>query len=351
VITRRPPGQLERAVVDYAAARLRDRLVGIDERSFEGWVVRRFGRTLYEEFFGAYTEKAWRMPCSEISSDWAAQRISQSSLLDAVRTTLFPPRDAARGLVREFWYPASGGIGELAASYARQIEAGGGELRLGAALERIELGAAAAGRAGQIHRVAIGGPAPTVLEADHIVSTLPLTTTVRCLRAADGRSPLTDTERAAATGLEHVAIVFAYVEVPRPSAMPDHWMYLPGRELTVHRLSEFKNFSPDAAPAGSTAVCCEITCRVGDERWRLDDAGAGALALADLERIGLLAPGEGRLLEVARLPRAYPVYDHAYRGRLELLRAALRRVGGLTSTGRQGLFRYFILRLVSQARP
>jgi protoporphyrinogen oxidase len=122
--------------------------------------------------------------------------------------------------------------------------------------------------------------------------------------------------------------------------MPDHWMYLPGRELTVHRLSEFKNFSPDAAPAGSTAVCCEITCRVGDERWRLDDAGAGALALADLERIGLLSPGEGRLLDVARLPRAYPVYDHAYRGRLELLRAALRRVGGLTSTGRQGLFRY-----------
>jgi protoporphyrinogen oxidase len=74
VIAKLPPGLLVRAVVDYARARVRDRLGGIDERSFEGWVVRRFGRTLYEEFFGAYTEKAWCMPCSEISSDWAARR-------------------------------------------------------------------------------------------------------------------------------------------------------------------------------------------------------------------------------------------------------------------------------------
>ena len=51
--------------------------------SFEDWVVSRFGRRLYEIFFKTYTEKVWGMPCSEISADWAAQRIKQLDLLVA----------------------------------------------------------------------------------------------------------------------------------------------------------------------------------------------------------------------------------------------------------------------------
>ena len=32
------------------------------ERSFEDWVVNRFGRLLFEIFFKTYTEKVWGMP-------------------------------------------------------------------------------------------------------------------------------------------------------------------------------------------------------------------------------------------------------------------------------------------------
>ena len=54
------------------------------ERSFEDWVVNRFGRVLFEIFFKSYTEKVWGMPTSEISADWAAQRIKGLSLVAAV---------------------------------------------------------------------------------------------------------------------------------------------------------------------------------------------------------------------------------------------------------------------------
>ncbi len=47
-----------------------------------------------------------------------------------------------------------------------------------------------------------------------------------------------------------------------------HWVYLPEEHLTVHRISEFKNFSPECAPPGKTMVYAEITCSVGDEHWR-----------------------------------------------------------------------------------
>jgi len=45
------------------------------ERSFEDWVSNRFGRRLFNIFFKTYTEKVWGVPCSQISADWAAQRI------------------------------------------------------------------------------------------------------------------------------------------------------------------------------------------------------------------------------------------------------------------------------------
>src|SRR3954471_20829508 len=63
-------------------------------RSFEDWVVNRFGRRLFSIFFKTYTEKVWGMSCKEISADWAAQRIKGLSLASAIRNALLPRRQA-----------------------------------------------------------------------------------------------------------------------------------------------------------------------------------------------------------------------------------------------------------------
>jgi protoporphyrinogen oxidase len=76
VLNNLPPGLLARAACDYVTARCAERLSPTPDHHFEGWVKKRFGRTLYELFFRPYTEKAWGMPCAEISSDWASQRIA-----------------------------------------------------------------------------------------------------------------------------------------------------------------------------------------------------------------------------------------------------------------------------------
>ena len=61
---------------------------GKSEETFEQWVSNRFGKRLYEVFFKTYTEKVWGMPCSEISAEWAAQRIKGLSLLTALKNAL-----------------------------------------------------------------------------------------------------------------------------------------------------------------------------------------------------------------------------------------------------------------------
>ena len=63
-----------RAVLSY----LRQRIAPVaDDGSFENWVVRRFGRRLFNLFFKSYSEKLWGIPCSKLDADFAAQRIKK----------------------------------------------------------------------------------------------------------------------------------------------------------------------------------------------------------------------------------------------------------------------------------
>ena len=319
------------AVRDYLLVRLGSAFRRVPDVSFEQWVKKRFGRTLYELFFEAYTSKAWGMPCDRISADWAEQRIGQAGLWDTVRKTLWPPRNGeVRSLVQEFLYPRRGGTGEIARKYHEKIAARGGHVHLAAPLRCVEFDGR---RPRRVHYEFLGNNES--VEADWVINTIPLPALVSSLLPPADESLLE-----AARCLEHVGIVFVYLEVMRPTVSPDHWIYLPEKELRVHRISEFKNFSDTSAPGENTALCCEITCREGDATWRMSLEQAARVAVADLERCGLVSAEETRPLDLARLPHAYPVYDLEYRERLELLRRGIENLECFTTTGRQGLFCY-----------
>jgi protoporphyrinogen oxidase len=331
VLRNLPPLVLARSFLDYFWVRFTER-VGLSHHSddnFEGWVVKRFGRTLYNLFFGLYTGKSWKMPPEQISGDWASQRISQLSLGDAVRKTLFRPRQAPRSLVTSFIYPREGGIGQIAKGYQRELEAMGANVITAAPVTRLH-------RDGlRITAVDYGGAQPGSIEADQFISTIPITVLARAVRPAAPKH-VTD----AISSLKYVSIIFIYVKLAKPHVSPDSWLYLPEPELTIHRISEFKNFSPTCAPPDKTMVCAEITCRIGDEHWRAGDDELVAIATSDLQRIGLIEPGEVLGAFVKRIPHAYPVYDLEYKRHLTPILDFVHTLENIRTGGRQGLFRY-----------
>ena len=121
----------------YAAARLRAARGPFAIESFEDWIVDRFGRRLFETFFKGYTEKVWGIPCSEISADWAAQRIRGLSLTSAMRNAVFKDkREQIKTLVDEFIYPrlGAGQVYEIIVGGDRRP---GGEVKTGAPVSRL----------------------------------------------------------------------------------------------------------------------------------------------------------------------------------------------------------------------
>jgi protoporphyrinogen oxidase len=331
VLANLPPRVLLRSFRDYFWVRFTERsgLSHYSDDNFEGWVTKRFGRTLYDLFFGRYTGKTWKMPPEQISGDWASQRISLLSLGDTVKKTLLRPRNAPRTLVTEFIYPDRGGIGEIARGYVRELEAMGATVLTGAPLTRVRV------QDQRVVAVEYGGDRPGSVQADHFVSTIPITVLARSVRPRAAEHV-----RSAIANLRHVSIVFIYLRLALAHVSPDNWVYLPDHNLAIHRISEFKNFSPNCAPPDKTMVCAEITCRIGDEHWRASDAELVEIAAGDLGRIGLIHRNE--LLDgfVKRIPHAYPVYDLDYKENLAPALEFVHELENLKTGGRQGLFRY-----------
>ena len=324
-----PPLTTVRILADYVRAQLRQRLHPSPDENFEQWVESRFGRTLYELFFKQYTEKAWGIPCTAISADWASQRISLLSLWDAFWQAVKPKRGARpRTYASSFFYPPRGGIGRLADALAGAVGEAGGQVLPASPVEAIELD----GR--RVRAVRAGGRRHL---AGQVVSTMPLPDFVRLAgRSAPG--PV----RQAATGLHFRAIVFVYLFLDRPRLSEDHWIYLPEERFVANRLTESVNFSRENAPRGSTVVCAEITCAAGDDVWNTSDDVLAERVVADLERLELFSASRRELLRVGtrRAAEAYPVYDLGYAERVERVLGWLNSLENLQTIGRGALFRY-----------
>ena len=138
-----------------------------NEETFEQWVSNRFGQRLYESFFKNYTEKVWGISCTELSADWAAQRIKGLSLVAAVSNALLG-QTKAKSLIDQFEYPVQG-PGLLWKRFVESIEARGGEIRFNTDVSgiRVEDGKAASVR----YRVE---GEEREIQADRIISSMPL---------------------------------------------------------------------------------------------------------------------------------------------------------------------------------
>ncbi len=99
------PLQAARCVASFLGEKVAPSAPAGGVESFESWVVRRFGRRLYQMFFRSYSEKLWGIPCHELDADFAAQRIKKFSLGEAIKHALGVGGGRHKTLVDRFAYP------------------------------------------------------------------------------------------------------------------------------------------------------------------------------------------------------------------------------------------------------
>jgi protoporphyrinogen oxidase len=231
-----------------------------------------------------------------------------------------------KSLIEEFRYPRLG-PGQMWEAFAEGVEDAGGEVRLQAPVEALEL------EDGRVTAVVAGGE---TAPAGAVISSLPLRTIVELTgRAAPPQV------REAAAGLRYRDFLTVALALDRPAPFPDTWIYVHEPRVRVARIQSYGAWSPEMLPRPDRACLgLEYFCFAGDELWTTPDEELVALATRELEALGLVPAGAVERGWVVRVPQAYPMYDEDYAERVETIRAWLDGVENLQQVGRNGLHRY-----------
>jgi protoporphyrinogen oxidase len=306
------------------------------ERSFEDWVVNRFGRKLFEIFFKTYTEKLWGMPTNEISADWAAQRIKGLSLINAVTNALLGGRNKKKGeviktLIDSFHYPRLG-PGQMWEVTRDLIEQQGGAVNHDRKVARVDHDGS---RVTRFIAVDQGGR-EHAYHGRHFLSTMPIRGLIRALNPPPPRVVCD-----AASSLKYRDFLTVVLIVDQPETFPDNWIYIHEPRVRLGRVQNFKNWSPDLVPDPSrSSLGLEYFCFEGDDLWAMPDHELVALGRREIDSIGLVKAEKIVDGCVVRMPKAYPVYDEEYRSHLTVIRAWLASLANLHLAGRNGMHKY-----------
>jgi protoporphyrinogen oxidase len=318
--------------MSYAKTKI---LPGREEQSFEQWVVNRFGYRLYNIFFKTYTEKVWGVPCTEISADWAAQRIKNLSLTEAVRNALFSSGKNKDGelittLIDQFHYPRYG-PGMMWERCETLLSEQGNETVRGVKVEKLRH------RNGRVECV-IGrrDGEPVEFGGSHVISSMPLREMIFALDPPPPPEVL-----AAADRLRYRDYLTSVLIVDREDVFPDNWIYIHSPEVKMGRIQNYKNWSPHMVPdATKTSLGLEYFLWDSDQEWDWPDEKLVELGIRECSQIGIIDPSEVLDGTVVRMRKAYPVYDQVYHEAVDTIRGYLTTLTNLQTIGRNGQHRY-----------
>jgi protoporphyrinogen oxidase len=295
--------------------------------SYEDWLVRRFGRRLYELIFAEYARKIWGDP-QQLARELAETRVAIPGLLPLLWSMLIT-RGKGRVIHAEtFRYPKLGS-GEFSRRLAELALENGGEIQYGSSLVEVNL------RGRQVDSLRLAsGETIAVGASDVVITTIPIGYLLRLIKPAPPKDVLD-----AAKGLKTRHLVLLYLILNRSSVSDDSWLFFPENKYIFTRAFEQKNFSSYMCPPDKTALCLEIVA-IDNSLWRASDEDLYERTITGLEDTGLVKRSEVIEYFTRRLPWVYPVYDLDYKQNTQVTLDYLDGISNLYSVGRQGGFNY-----------
>jgi len=300
-------------------------------KSFQDWVTNQFGSRLFRIFFKTYTEKVWGIDCSEISADWAAQRIKGLTLTTAIKNAIFSPnsgRNQIKTLIDSFRYPKYG-PGQMWETCRRKAEQMGIKVWMGEGVGQLSLN--------HDNRWDLTtGTGNCFTAFDYVISSAPIQQLVKAIS-----NPVSPALQKAAASLVYRDFITVVLILKDQKVFNDNWIYIHDPAVKMGRVQHFKSWSPYMVPDDSM-VCygLEYFCFEGDNLWTSSNEILASLGKTELEKIGLAKATDVLDSYVVRQSKAYPVYDQHYQSHINTIRQEMNQWPGLILVGRNGMHKY-----------
>jgi protoporphyrinogen oxidase len=304
-----------------------------EPKNFAEWVSAKFGQRLFQIFFEGYTEKLWGIKCTQISTEWASQRIKGLSLSGAIRKALLGSGGDAKNMIDQFQFPRLGS-GQLYDRMVANLHDHGQSVLLSHEVIKLHHNGA---KITYLVTRDIETKVETEFACDRVISSIPITILLQQLEPAPPPEVI-----AAARSLIFRNTILVYLFIDQPDLFPDNWLYINDPNVLVGRVTNFANWSPDMLPPQptQTPICCEYWCNFSDPIWQESEASLLDRAEQELRQIKLIKNCQISDGFVIRLPRSYPVYTGNYKEALAIIQTYLSQFANLQLIGRYGAFKY-----------
>ena len=312
----------------YIFARVKSYLKISKINNFEDWVVDRFGKKLFNNFFKNYTEKVWGIDCKDIGSDWAAQRIKGLSLSTAIKFALFPnSKKRPKTLVDKFYYPRLG-AGMLWEKFEEHVTNKGIEViknKKVTAVKKAEDSFSIIYEDTERNEISV--------ETKNVFFSNPL---LEFISIYDSDVPQSVID--SAKSLNYRNHISVHITIDK-KLFDDNWIYIHSPNLDMARIADFTNFSDDMSEAGTYPLTLEYFCFEDDDIWNKQNKDIIDFALNELRNI---FDDEFNVIhsEVSRNANAYPVIKTGYQEHIDVIKDWLSDLPNITAIGRSGMFKY-----------
>ncbi|MEK7832699.1 MAG: hypothetical protein AAB401_16520, partial [Acidobacteriota bacterium] len=173
-------------------------------------------------------------------------------------------------------------------------------------------------------------------DGDQFISSMPLR---RLIQSLDPLPP--DAVLEAANSLRYRDYLTVVLMAKREHVFPDNWIYIHSPEVKMGRIQNYKNWSPEMVPDQSrSSLGLEYFLWQKDEEWNWSNDRLIELGIKECAKLDLVQPDEIEDGTVVRMKKAYPVYDHDYTEKVDIIRNYLETLSNLQTVGRNGLHRY-----------
>ena len=311
----------------YLTARVKSYLKLSSINNFEDWVIDKFGKKLYSNFFKNYTEKVWGIDCQDIGKDWAAQRIKGLSLSTAIKFALFPnSKKRPKTLVDLFYYPKLG-AGMLWEKFEECLLNNNVDVLKNSYVIDVNY------KDDLLEVTYESNGKKEIVLTKHLLFSNPLLDFIKYFKNEVPNKVLE-----ASNNLDYRNHISVHVTIDK-KLFDDNWIYIHSPDLKMARIADFTNFSKDMSIEGNYPITLEYFCFENEKIWNDTDENIIAIALEELKNI---FPVNFNVVHsaVTRNPKAYPVIRTGYEEYITIIRDWLKDHKNITAIGRSGMFKY-----------
>lgn len=329
VVAKLGPIEAMHAIFSFASARIRKK---VEPTNLEEWITQRFGRKLYETFFKTYTEKVWGIPCNRIGAEWAAQRIKGLDIIQVIKKSLFGGSSKKiKTLVEHFDYPLLG-AGQMYEVMCDKVASNGVELLLNSRVISFNR------QDNVVISIDVIGPNREVtrITANQFFNSIPITHFFKMLNPQEP-----DPIQQAADALYYREHITVNLLVDGDDVFPEQWIYIHSDDVRMVRVANYNNFSKAMVGINNkTALSVEYFVFQDEELWKESDELLKALAIDELDYLGLVKESAVENAWVVRETESYPVYYIGFQEPYNLLKSRLDHFTNLYPIGRGGMYKY-----------